>query len=187
MISGPVSPSSHARATAIPAPACLLVACLVAGCTLPVEEGPPARTPIAPPSVTGTPDCFYPGEVQDFQVLDPSNLIVKAPNDRHAYHIRISPPAPELRFAEGIAFLPAQGRLCGYAGERLIAGQPRSRRRFAIIGVSRLSPDTLATLSGAREAGPAPEVPRPQPGPGAEIEGGAGAAGPAGAGGGGGG
>ena len=164
MIRRPVSPPSRARGPAVLPLVCLLAA----SCTLPADERPPTRTPVPAPSLTGTPACFYAWEVQDFQVLDQSNLIIKAPNDRHAYHVRISPPAPELRFAEGISFLPAQGRLCGYAGERLILGPPRAPRRFAIIGVSRLSPrqsrDAQRGARGRTGARGAPASARPRGG-----------------------
>ncbi|MDH5255977.1 MAG: hypothetical protein OEW72_08700 [Gammaproteobacteria bacterium] len=126
--------------------------------------------PVPAPSVTGTSACFYAREAQDFRVLDRSNVIVYAPNDANAYHLRISPPSPELRDAESLAFLPAGGRICGYAGERLIIGPSGSAERLAIIDVARLSPGSLQLLRG-ESAGGASQAPRPQPGPGADIEG----------------
>lgn len=147
----------------------LLAACLLAGCAGPDGQARVAKPPVPAPSVTGTPDCFYAREVQDFAVIDRSNLIVYAPNDANAYHLRISPPSTTLRFADSIAFLPATGRVCGYAGDRLIVGQPTSAERLAIIDVARLSRGGLEILRG--EPGASQGAPRPQPGAGAAIEG----------------
>lgn len=146
---------------------CLLAACLLSGCAAREDQVRAAQAP--DPSVTGTSACFYAREVQDFRVLDRSNVIVYAPNDAHAYHLRISPPSTQLRFAESLAFLPPGGRICGYAGERLIVGHATSAERLAIIDVTRLGAGSLQTLRGDRGASPA--APRPQPGPGADIEG----------------
>jgi hypothetical protein len=147
----------------------LLVAGLLAGCTGPDGQARVARPPVPAPSLTGTPGCFYAREVQDFAVLDRSNLVVYAPNDANAYHLRISPPSTALRFADSIAFLPSGGRICGYAGDRLLVGQPASAERLAIIDVARLSRGGLEMLRG--EGAVSRDAPRPQPGAGADIEG----------------
>jgi len=147
----------------------LLASCILAACagTDGQARAGKARDPV--PSVTGTAACFYPREVQDFRVLDRSRVILYAPNDANAYQLRISPPSTELHFAESLAFLPASGRICGYAGERLIVGPTTSAQRFAIIDVIRLSPGSLQMLRGGRDEVTAPPV--PQPGPGADVEG----------------
>jgi hypothetical protein len=78
-----------------------------------------------------------------------------------------------LRFAETLVFLPADARICGYAGERLIVGTGPAIETLSVIDVSRLAPGSLAALrASAAEETPLPA--RPQPGPGAEIEGAAG-------------
>ena len=145
----------------------VLAGCLLAGCA--VTGGQPAvkKAPIPPPSATGKAACFYARQAQNFRVLDRSNLIVYAPNDANAYHVRVSPPSTELRFAESLAFLPADGRLCGYAGERLIVGAAPRAERLAILDISRLTPESLAAL---RADSVGPEVPAAKPGPGAEVE-----------------
>lgn len=148
----------------------LLTACALAGCAGPGGEARAGRGAVPAPSVTGTTGCFYPRDVRDFRVLDRSNLILYAPDDSNAYHIRLSPPSTELRFAEAIAFQPAGERICGYAGERLIVGPPTSVERLAIIDVARLSPESLQALRSGGEAGSGPAAPRPQPGPGADVE-----------------
>ena len=145
----------------------MLVGSVLAGCAATGGQSAVKKAPIPPPSATGTTACFYVHQVQNFHVLDRSNLIVYAPNDASAYHVRVSPPSTELRFAESLAFLPADGRICGYAGERLIVGQGGASERLAILDVSRLSPDSLAAL---RADTTAPELPVAKPGPGAEVE-----------------
>lgn len=145
----------------------LLASCILAGCAGTEGQVRAGKAPV--PSVTGTSACFYPRDVQDFRVLDRSRVILYAPNETNAYQLRVSPPSTELRFAESLAFLPAGGRICGYAGERLIAGPATSAQRLAIIDVIRLSPGSLQTLRGGSDDGVAP--PEPQPGPGAKVEG----------------
>lgn len=153
---------------------CLVIGCLVAGCSGmdagSNEQPRRVKAPIPAPSVTGAAACFYPGQVQDFRVLDRSNLIVYAPNDRHAYHVRISPPSMELSFTDRLAFLSSSDRICGYAGERLVIGGSTAGYRVAIIAVSRLSPESLESLRGGSAGIIAPSA-EPQPGAGAEIEG----------------
>ena len=147
-----------------------LAVCLLAGCSASNDQTAAPKDPIPPPSVTGTSACFYPRQVQNFVALDRSNLIIFAPNNANAFHVRITPPSTQLEIAEGLAFLPPSGRLCGYAGERLVVGIGPSAERVAVIDVSRLTPDSLAALRGRGTGATVPEV-RPQPGPGADIEG----------------
>jgi hypothetical protein len=127
-----------------------------------------ARLP--PPSVTGASGCFFARQAQGFRVLDRSNLIVFAPNESHAYHVRISPPSTDLRFAESLAFLPADAWICGHAGERLVIGGARRELPLAVLDVSRLSAASLAALGGDGASRTVPAT-SPQPGPGPAIEG----------------
>lgn len=153
-------------------PCGLLVATsMLAGCAGPGGQARTGRPVVPAPSVTGTSACFYPRDVQDFRVLDRSNLVVYAPNESNAYHVRISPPSPDLRFADSLAFLPATGRICGYAGDRLVVGAPRSAESLSVIDVARLSPGSLQALRSVGEGGAVPAAPRPEPGPGADVEG----------------
>ncbi len=124
------------------------------------------------PADTGTPACFYAGQVSDFSVLDRSNLIVYAPSRQTAYHVRISPPATSLRATDRLSFGPRDARICGYAGERLIVPDGRGGERFSIIGVSRLTEAGLESLlvAAGRAAGAgAAEEAQPEPAAGAEI------------------
>jgi hypothetical protein len=147
----------------------LLIASVVVGCAgtnSGSRQGRPAKASIPAPSLTGEPGCFYARQVQNFRVLDRSNLIVYAPNDRNAYHVQISPPSVDLVSTEGLAFL--NDRICGYAGDRMAISGAISTRPLAVIAVSRLSPESLQSLRGGVAGAPPPA---PQPGAGAVIEG----------------
>jgi hypothetical protein len=92
--------------------------------------------------VTGTPACFYRRQVSDFRALDRANLIVYAPTKSNAYHVRISPPTTSLKWADTIAFQSRSGRICGYAGERLLLDGAGAARGFSVAGVYRLDETT---------------------------------------------
>ena len=136
---------------------------LVAGCA--GTQSQARKPPIPPPSVTGKPDCVDVRSVQNFLVLDRSNLIVYAPNEANAYHVRISPPSSDLPWADDLVLIPSGSQLCGYAGDRLLV----DGERYAVIDVARLSPEGLQSLR-AGQRGESLPVPKPEPGPGAEIE-----------------
>jgi hypothetical protein len=143
---------------------------LLAGCSATPDRAASSKVPVPPPSATGTSACFVPREVQSFRVLDRSNLIVYAPNDRSAYHVRIAFPSSDLSFVDSVGFETRSGRICGYAGERLVIGQGRGTQRVSVLDVSRLAPGSLAALQ-SDSAGESRPAARPQPGPGPAIEG----------------
>ncbi len=120
----------------------------------------------------GTADCFLRRTVQDFEVLDDRNLIVFAPGKSEAYHIQVSMPATELRFASVLAFESRSSRICGYAGDSLLIGDAGpGLRRLPVAGVYRLDEVALEGLQArfGRGAGRAGSQ-APQPGGGATIE-----------------
>jgi hypothetical protein len=153
----------------------LLAACAGTGST------PTTGTVSKQPLPTGESACFYAEQVQNFRVLDRSNLIVYAPNESNAYRVTISPPSTDLRFTDTVAFRPAAGRICGYAGQRLVVGAALSPDVVAIINVARLSRASLDALRGESGGDARPAV-QPQPGPGADVEGDGGQVKPAAAG-----
>lgn len=151
----------------------LLLVALVLGCAATDSQAPEQsrQKPASVPALSGTSACFYPREVQNFRVIDRSTVVVFAPNENNAFVLRVSPPSVELRGAEALAFQPERGRICGYAGERLLVSPGRSAERLAIIDVRQLAPDAVEALQSATKDGAGPAAPRPQPGPGAEVEG----------------
>jgi hypothetical protein len=118
---------------------------------------------------TGEAACFEARQVQAYRVLDQSNLVIYAPNRANAYYVRVSPPSPDLRGMESLAFFPQSGSICGYAGERLVPGGANRDRAYAILSVTRLSPDAEQSLRGGAPEGGVSQ-PTPEPGPGAEIQ-----------------
>jgi hypothetical protein len=127
----------------------------LAGCaTTPGASQAPGNAP----SLAGRADCFYAGDVQDFRVLGANSLLVYAPGGR-AYQVGISPPAYDLRFAQGIAFGGTSGRICGTAGDTLLVGGTGSRQRFSVVSVNALDQAAVDVMTGkASPPGPPPPV-----------------------------
>ena len=148
----------------------LMVIAAACGCVSDTQREIPSR-----PTVTagefGTPDCFLRRTLQDFEVLDDRNLIVFAPGKSEAYHVQISPPATELRFATLLAFESRSSRVCGYAGDGLMLGDSGPGvRRFSITGVYRLDAMALEGLTARFGKGTKAMLATPIPGAGAAIE-----------------
>lgn len=119
----------------------------------------------------GTPDCFLRRSAADFRVLDERNLVVFAPGRRDAYHVQVSMPLHDLRFANAVAFESRGSRVCGYAGDALLVqGSGGGPDRASVIGVYRLDGPALEGLLARFGAGPAQPKPEPRPGAGADIE-----------------
>ena len=146
-----------------------LALCLLAGCSMTGDQTAALKGQNTPPPRSGTGDCFYARQAQSFVALDRSNLIIYAPNEANAFHVLVSPPTA-LQSAETLKFLPADARICGYAGERLIVGSGPAREALAVIDVSRVAPGSLAALQASATEETPPSA-RPQAGPGPEIEG----------------
>jgi hypothetical protein len=89
--------------------------------------------------------CFYYRQVQNFDVLDRSTLVIYAPNRRNAYLVKTSPPSTELRYADTIAFEARTGQVCGRAGDRLVLATGSSLR-LSVVDVQRLTDAQLATV-----------------------------------------
>jgi len=102
--------------------------------------------------------CFRPGQVSGFKTLDRTNLIVYAPSKSSAYHVRISPPARELRYANTIAFDSGETRICGYAGEGVFFESGGMARKYFVTDVYQLDAEAaqnlITELSGEVEIEP---------------------------------
>ena len=140
----------------------LVMASVLAACTAGGKQPEKLKYAIPPPSETGRADCFHPRDVQGFHVLDRSNLIVYAPGESRAYHVRISPPSVDLRNTERLAFVSSTTSVCGFAGERLVIDNRHGGPRLSIIGVSLLSPEGLEALRARAGLGAA-AAPQPSP------------------------
>ncbi|WP_446830067.1 DUF6491 family protein [Candidatus Foliamicus sp.] len=140
-----------------------LLALLLFGCT--AVDGDRSVATTRPqmarfPHSSANADCFYSQRVDNFEVLNDSNLLV-FDGRRRVYHVEIAPPSLDLRYAYGIEFLSTSGRICGNAGERLVTRNGgASRFPQMIVGVYRLD-ETLQTTVRAHfgQTIPAPALP----------------------------
>ena len=82
--------------------------------------------------------CFNSRDIDDYRVLDRSNLIVYGRPSTKAYHIEISPPATSIRGSDMISFVSWSGRICGFAGDDLLIPNSIYNERHSIISVKRL-------------------------------------------------
>ena len=82
--------------------------------------------------------CFNSRDIDDYRVLDRSNLIVYGRPSTKAYHIEISPPATSIRGSDMISFVSWSGRICGFAGDDLVIPNSIYNERHSIISVKQL-------------------------------------------------
>ena len=82
--------------------------------------------------------CSNTRDIEDYMVLDRSNLIVYGRPSSRAYHIEISPPATSIRGSDMISFVSWSGRICGFAGDDLLIPNSIYNERHSIISVKRL-------------------------------------------------
>jgi hypothetical protein len=140
------------------------------GCTSQSGQERPSR-PSVKPGEFGAADCFTARLVRDFDALDDRNLIVFGPGKSDAYHVQVSPPSPDLRFTDVLAFESrGAARICGHAGDDLLVADAGHRERLSVIGVWRLDERALQGLRARFGASRPAPTPAPQPGEGAQIE-----------------
>lgn len=127
----------------------LAAALLVTSCATTGGEGSAASRPgrIARfPHNVGNADCFFQNRIDNFEVLNETNLLV-FDGRRRVYHVEISPPSMDLRHAYGIQFSSSTGRVCGNPGERLqISGGSFGAFPLAVTGVYRLDEVTQTAV-----------------------------------------
>lgn len=91
-------------------------------------------------------DCFFQNRIDNFEVLNETNLLV-FDGRRRVYHVEISPPSMDLRHAYGIQFRSSTGRVCGNPGERLqISGGTFGAFPLSVTGVYRLDAVTQTAV-----------------------------------------
>lgn len=136
-------------ACSLPALAALSAALLLTSCATAEGEGASASRPgrIARfPHNLANADCFFQNRIDNFEVLNETNLLV-FDGRRRVYHVEISPPSMDLRHAYGIQFRSSTGRVCGNPGERLqISGGAFGAFPLSVIGVYRLDAVTQTAV-----------------------------------------
>lgn len=148
--------------------AVIIAGMALAGCA--TEGARKEEQPQVAREPTGRQGCFYIRQVNDFRALDRSNLIVYAPTRSTAYHVRISPPSTELKFANALAFQSRSNRICGYAGDRIVFRGTGAGNQVSVTNVYRLDEVGLQRLLAAYGLAEGAEVLEPEEGEAAEIE-----------------
>lgn len=133
----------------LPALAAISAAMLLTSCATAGGEGASASRPgrIARfPHDLANADCFFQNRIDNFEVLNETNLLV-FDGRRRVYHVEISPPSMDLRHAYGIQFRSSTGRVCGNPGERLqISGGTFGAFPLSVTGVYRLDAVTQTAV-----------------------------------------
>lgn len=147
---------------ALPALAALAAALILTSCATADSDASAASRPgrIARfPHNMMNADCFFQSRIDNFEVLNETNLLV-FDGRRRVYHVEISPPSMDLRHAYGIQFTSSTGRVCGNPGERLqISGGSFGRFPLAVTGVYRL--DAVTQTAVRAHFGQAAAMPPP--------------------------
>ena len=137
------------RPVVLPAAIAALTSILLISCTATGGEKSPASAPskfARFPHSTANSDCFYQQRVDNFEVLNDSNMLV-FDGRRRVYHVEVSPPSMDLRHAYGIQFSSTTGRVCGNPGERLLVRNGSfSRFPLSVTGVYRLDEATQTAV-----------------------------------------
>ena len=133
----------------LPAVAALAATLILTSCATTDSDGSAASRPgrIARfPHNMANADCFFQNRIDNFEVLNETNMLV-FDGRRRVYHVEISPPSMDLRHAYGIQFTSSTGRVCGNPGERLqISGGSFGRFPLSVIGVYRLDAVTQTAV-----------------------------------------
>lgn len=133
----------------LPALAAIAAALVLTSCATAEGEGASASRPgrIARfPHNLANSACFFQNRIDNFEVLNETNLLVFE-SRRRVYHVEISPPSMDLRHAYGIQFRSSTGRVCGNPGERLqISGGTYGSFPLSVTGVYRLDAVTQTAV-----------------------------------------
>jgi hypothetical protein len=97
----------------------------------------------------GTPDCVWVLYIQNFDIIDPSTLIVYAPTPKDAFLIKLSQPVPDLSSHESLGFDAGRhdGRICGVPGDLLV--RTPGPQRVAVSAVRALTGAQVKQLKTA--------------------------------------
>jgi hypothetical protein len=95
----------------------------------------------------GTDACVFIGNIYDWDVIDPSTMIVYAPQRKDAYLLKLFAPVPDLDFKQRVGFEDSDhnGELCGF-GDNLVLRDEIGARRTPIVAFRKLTPEQLRQL-----------------------------------------
>jgi hypothetical protein len=112
--------------------------------------------------------CFYVRDVNNWEAVNRSQIIVYAPSRKKAYLLSIAPPTINARSSSTLGFR-GRDRICGRAGDRVLFGSGMDRGH-SIMDVRRLDEATLAAYEASIKKADEPEVVPAKESPGAEVE-----------------
>jgi hypothetical protein len=98
-------------------------------------------------ALPGTDACVFIANINDWQVIDPTTMIVYAPLRKDAYLLKLFAPVQDLDFKQRVGFEDSDhnGQLCGF-GDDLVVHDEIGARRTPIVAFRRLTPEQLRQL-----------------------------------------
>jgi Family of unknown function (DUF6491) len=119
-----------------------LAAVAASGCASSRAASERAATPLP-----GTDACVFIRNIYDWQVINPTTMIVYAPLRKDAYLLKLFAPVQDLDFKERVGFEDSDhnGQLCGF-GDDLVVRDEIGARRTPIVAFRRLTPEQLRQL-----------------------------------------
>ena len=134
--------------------AALLIAVLsAASCATRSAQSQPAAD-----GLPGTADCVWVLYIQNFDLIDPSTLIVYAPTPKDAFLVKLSQPVPDLNSHESVRFEAGHhdGRICGVDGDMLV--RTPSPQRVPVTAVRALTAAEVKQIKAAAKCGVATDT-----------------------------
>jgi len=112
------------------------------------SRAPSAR---AAAPLPGTDACVFIRNIYDWDVIDPTTMIVYAPQRKDAYLLKLFAPVPDLDFKQRVGFEDSNhnGQLCGF-GNDLVVHDEIGAQRTPIVAFRKLTPEQLRQLLPAK-------------------------------------
>jgi hypothetical protein len=144
-------------------PHCALIALAVLGATACATTG--AQPGHARATLPGTEACLWLRNIEGWDVIDDSTMIVYAPLAKDAYLVKLFEPVPDLSFHEGIGFDDGDhdGRICSLGDDVLLRGPVP--QRVPITAVRALTPDQVKLLKASANGSNTTPAPAPAAAP----------------------
>jgi len=110
------------------------------------------RTKSASAPLPGKPACLWLRNIQGWDVLDSSTMIVYAPLAKDAYLVKLFEPVPDLSFHDRVGFDDGDhdGQICSLGDDVIVRGS--FEQHVPITAVRALTPDQVKQLKAAAKA-----------------------------------
>ena len=129
------------------------------GCTAMRAQPAHAAAPLP-----GTDACVFMRNVNDWEVVDASTLIVYAPMRKDPYLLKLFEPVFDLDFKLRVGFEDSDhdGQLCGNGGDNLVIRDEVGPQRVPIVAFRKITPEQAKQLlAAARPAATKPAASKP--------------------------